>query len=116
MLQPVDFSDHKTLGDAFFVFVLNGLRISVLVGLSTQLGLPGQCGRGIFREHDQFDQLHFLSLVEGLVLEKGIQLGLGLDLIRNSGFLILGEGVQELGVLPVKFKGARQTGEFRFRG
>ena len=99
----VDFSEPEASGGNQS-FTSNGLRIPVLVGLSPQLGLSGQGGGGIFRKHDQFNQLHFFSFIELLVFEKSIQLGLRLDRIRNGSIFVLGEGVQELGVLPAKIK------------
>ena len=80
----------------------DGLRISVAVGLSAQLRLPGQGNRGILCGHDDFDQLHFFSLVELLVLEEGIQLSLVLDHIRNGGILVPSKSVQDLRVVPTK--------------
>jgi len=76
------------------------LAITVAIGLFAQLCLSGQRGRSILSRHDEFDQLHLLSLVELLVLEKGIQLGLCPDRIRNGDIAALGKRLQELGVLP----------------
>jgi len=66
------------------------------------LQLSQQSGRGVLSEHDEFDQLHLLSLIELFVVEKSIQLGLGHDRIRNGDIVTLGERLQELGVLPME--------------
>ena len=81
---------------------LQGLRIAVIVRFSAQLRLPGQSGGSIFSGHYNFDQLHLLGLAELLVLEKGIQFGLGLDRVRDGGVFVPGKRLQKLGVVPVK--------------
>ena len=81
--------------------LLRGLGWTVAVRLSTQFQLPGQSGRCVVSGNDEFDQLNLLGLVERLIFEKSIQLGLGLDHIRNCRIFVLSERVQDLGVIPI---------------